>query len=296
MIREVHTSEDNSLPPLRDVIQKYHLSPQKNLGQNFILDLNLTRRIARLGGDLRSRTILEIGPGPGGLTRALLQEGAQKVIVIEYDQRCIGALEDISNVYSSRLEIHNANALTFPLASILEQVSLPIMIIANLPYNIATKLLIQFLEYLPNRLWWDQMVLMFQKEVAERIVAKPGSKVYGRLSIISQWRSNPKIVLTLPPTVFTPQPEVSSSVVIFHAKKNLAPPCSIQTLGKITAAAFNKRRKMLRQSLKSITSMPELLLKASGISPELRAEQLSVEDFARLAYFYERPGGENSEV
>lgn len=278
---------DDGLPPLREVIEKYKITANKKLGQNFILDLNLTRKIARLGGLLNNKTIIEIGPGPGGLTRALLQEGATKVIAIEKDNRCLGALEDISLAYPSSLEIYHADALNIDWSHFVKNKTSPLMIIANLPFNIATLLLIRILEHSPHLHWWDKMVLMFQKEVAERIVASPGSKIYGRLSIISQWISNPNIALSLPPTVFVPQPDVSSAVVVFEAKKNLSPACSVEALGKITSAAFNKRRKMMRQSLKSLTIMPEILLKASGISPELRAEQLSVDDFARLALNYE---------
>ncbi|MFM7083784.1 MAG: 16S rRNA (adenine(1518)-N(6)/adenine(1519)-N(6))-dimethyltransferase RsmA, partial [Hyphomicrobium sp.] len=233
---------DDKLPPLREVIDKYKISANRKLGQNFILDFNLTRRIARLGGDLKNKTVIEVGPGPGGLTRALLMEGAKKVIAIEKDERCIGALKDISAAYPARLEIHHSDALKMDWMPFISDNSSPLMIIANLPYNIATLLLIHFLEFYPEMHWWDRMVLMFQKEVAERIVSSPGSKVYGRLSVISQYVSKPKIVLSLPPTVFSPQPEVSSSVVVFESKQDLTPPCSIKVLGKITAAAFNQRR------------------------------------------------------
>lgn len=279
---------DDGLPPLREVIKAHDLAAKKSLGQNFILDLNLMRRIARLAAPLDDLTVIEVGPGPGGLTRALLMEGAQRVIAVERDQRCLAALAEIAAAYPGRLTVHAADALETDWKSLFGSETANAAIVANLPYNIATLLLIGWLETEPWPPWWTRMALMFQKEVAERIVAAPGSKAYGRLAVIAQWRSNARIALTLPPAAFTPPPKVSSAVVVFTPKERPQPACSVSTLGRVTQAAFGQRRKMLRQSLKSLTPMPELLLREAGISPELRAEQLTVEDFARLAHIYER--------
>lgn len=279
---------DDGLPPLRDVLRTHDLIAKKNLGQNFILDLNLTRRIARLASPLTNTTVIEVGPGPGGLTRALLMEGAHHVIAIERDARCLAALADISAAYPGRLTVHSGDALATDFAALAANVPGDVAIAANLPYNIASLLLIGWLETEPWPPWWQRMALMFQKEVAERIVAEPGSKTYGRLAVIAQWRAKPRIALTLPPAAFTPSPKVSSAVVVFEPRETPAPACSVKTLGRVTQSAFGQRRKMLRQSLKTLTPMPELLLREAGISPELRAEQLTVEDFARLAHLYER--------
>ncbi len=279
---------DDGLPPLRDVIRAHDLIAKKNLGQNFILDLNLTRRIARLAAPLIHTTVIEVGPGPGGLTRALLMEGAHRVIAIERDARCLDALADISAVYPDRLTVHAGDALDIDYAALAANAPGDVAIAANLPYNIATLLLIGWLETEPWPPWWQRMALMFQKEVAERIVAAPGSKAYGRLAVIAQWRAKPRIALTLPPAAFTPPPKVSSAVVVFEPRENPTPACSVKTLGRVTQSAFGQRRKMLRQSLKTLLPMPELLLRQAGISPELRAEQLTVDDFARLAHLYER--------
>ena len=272
----------DGLPPLREVIAKHGLSARKSLGQNFILDLNLTRKIARLAGDLGSRTVVEVGPGPGGLTRALLAEGARHVVAIERDARCLPALAEIAAHYPGRLEVVHGDALEVRPQ---DRLAAPgaVAIVANLPYAIATTLLIRWLEAEPWPPWYGRMVLMFQKEVAERIVAGPGTKAYGRLAVISQWRTAPRIALALKPEAFTPPPKVASAVVVFEPKAAPRPACSVKTLGRVTAAAFGQRRKMLRQSLKQLVAMPELLLEKAGIAPELRAEQLAVEDFARLA-------------
>jgi 16S rRNA (adenine1518-N6/adenine1519-N6)-dimethyltransferase len=279
----------DGLPALRDVIRAHDLAAKKSLGQNFILDLNLTRRIARLAGALDGVTVVEVGPGPGGLTRALLMEGARRVIAVERDQRCLAALSDIASVYPGRLTVHEGDALQTDWMALVSG-SAPVAIVANLPYNIATMLLVGWLETEPWPPWWSRMALMFQKEVAERIVAEPGSKAYGRLAVIAQWRTKARIALTLPPAAFTPPPKVSSAVVVFEPRPNPEPLCSVKTLGRVTQAAFGQRRKMLRQSLKSLTPMPEILLREAGISPQLRAEQLKVEDFARLAAIFERDG------
>jgi 16S rRNA (adenine1518-N6/adenine1519-N6)-dimethyltransferase len=278
----------DGLPPLRDVIRSHDLAAKKSLGQNFILDLNLTRRIARLAAPLETTTVLEIGPGPGGLTRALLLEGAKRVIAIERDARCLAALADISAAYTDRLTVHEGDALDTDWRALTADAGGEVAIVANLPYNIATLLLIRWLETEPWPPWWNRMVLMFQKEVAERIVAEPGSKAYGRLAVVAQWRAKARLAMTLPPAAFTPPPKVSSAVVVFEPLLKPEPACSVKMLGRVTQSAFGQRRKMLRQSLKTLTPLPELLLREAGISPELRAEQLTVEQFARLAHIFER--------
>ncbi|MFO7297339.1 MAG: 16S rRNA (adenine(1518)-N(6)/adenine(1519)-N(6))-dimethyltransferase [Proteobacteria bacterium] len=280
----------DGLPPLREVIASLGLSAKKSLGQNFILDLNLTRKIARTAGDLTGRTVVEVGPGPGGLTRALLLEGAKRVIAVERDQRCLPALQQIAERYPGRLQVHLGDALEADWPALLGSDFGPgrALIIANLPYSVATLLLIGWLETEPWPPWYARMVLMFQREVAERIVAQPGTKPYGRLAVISQWRTRARIVMSLKPEAFTPPPKVSSAVVELIPREHPEPPCSAKVLGEVTAAAFGQRRKMLRTSLKSLTAMPELLLKDAGLAPELRGEQLSVEDFGRLAMILER--------
>lgn len=279
---------DDGLPPLRDVIRAHDLSARKSLGQNFILDLNLTRRIARLAAPLTDLTVVEVGPGPGGLTRALIMEGARHVIAVERDRRCLAALAAVASAYPGRLTVHEGDALATDWPALVAGAGGDAAIVANLPYNIATRLLVGWLGAEPWPPWWRRMALMFQKEVAERIVAEVGSKAYGRLAVLAQWRTSPRIALTLPPAAFTPPPKVSSAVVVFEPKARPDPACSAATLGRVTQAAFGQRRKMLRQSLKALTPMPELLLKEAGLAPELRAEQLRVEDFARLALIMER--------
>ena len=281
----------DGLPPLRDVIAALGLRAKKSLGQNFILDLNLTRRIARAAGPLDGRTVLEVGPGPGGLTRALLMEGAARIVAIERDERCRPALEAIARRYPGRLEVHFADALDADFASLVGATNGKAVIAANLPYGVATLLLVGWLETEPWPPWFDRMVLMFQKEVAERIVAEPGTKAYGRLSVIAQWRTRARILLTLPREAFTPPPKVASAVVELVPRPELAPAANARVLGRVTAAAFGQRRKMLRVSLKQLVPDPEALLAAAGISGELRAEDLSVKDFARLAFVYEHLAG-----
>ena len=280
----------DGLPRLADVIRSHGLAAKKSLGQNFILDLSLTRRIAREAFPLEGRTVVEVGPGPGGLTRALLLEGAAHVVAIERDDRCIAALTEVSAHYPGRLTVHPADALDTDWKSVLGACENKAAIVANLPYGIATRLLIDWLETEPWPPWFDLMVLMFQKEVAERITAEPGSKAYGRLAVIAQWRCQAHIAMTLPPEVFTPAPKVSSAVVVFRPRQMPLPACSVKALGRVTAAAFGQRRKMLRQSLKSLTPMPELLLRDAGLDPELRAERLTVEQFATLAALVDAKG------
>ncbi|MEK9642900.1 MAG: 16S rRNA (adenine(1518)-N(6)/adenine(1519)-N(6))-dimethyltransferase RsmA [Paracoccaceae bacterium] len=270
----------DQLPPLREVIAQHNLSAQKSLGQNFLLDLNLTSKIARQAGDLTQSDVLEIGPGPGGLTRGLLAEGARRVIAIEKDRRCIAALEDIQKAYPDRLEILEGDALSI---NPLEHLTGPVKVVANLPYNVGTELLIRWLT--PKR-WppfWTSLTLMFQKEVAERIVAPVASKAYGRLALLSQWRTDANIVMNLPPSAFTPPPKVSSAVVHLTALSAPRFEAEASVLEKTVAKAFNQRRKMLRSSLKGLTPDLEEKLNAAGISPTLRAEQVSLEQFCALA-------------
>ncbi len=281
----------DGLPPLRDVIREAELAADKRLGQNFILDFNITRRIARAAGPLEGKTIIEIGPGPGGLTRALLMEGAARVVAIERDQRCRPVLDAISAHYPGRLAVHFGDALAQRWDELVPKAEGRPIIAANLPYNIATVLLIGWLETEPWPPWYERMVLMFQKEVAERIVAEPGSKAYGRLAVISQWRCEPRLLFTLPPEAFTPPPKVASAVVEFRPRAAPSPACSVTTLGRVTGAAFGQRRKMLRQSLKSLTPFPELLLDRAGIDPTRRGETLSVAEFATLAQIFDGPKG-----
>lgn len=276
----------DGLPPLRAVLEAYGLVAKKSFGQNFILDLNLTRRIARLCGDTSNSTVVEVGPGPGGLTRALLIEGAKRVVAVEKDERCLPILADVAARYPGQLDVHHRDATGIDWRPILG--SDRAVIAANLPYGVATVLLTGWLEAEPWPPWWSRMVLMFQREVADRIVAPPGNKIYGRLSVLSQWRAIPRIALTLPPEAFTPPPKISSAVVVFEPRLAPHPACAAATLARVTAAAFGQRRKMLRQSLKALTPEADALLDASGIEPSLRAEQLSVRDFAQLAYVYER--------
>ena len=273
-------SQIDNLPPLRDVIATHQLSAKKALGQNFLLDLNLTAKIARLAGDLSTADVLEIGPGPGGLTRGLLAEGARKVLAIEKDTRCMPVLEEIAAAYPGRLEVINGDALKVdPMAHLTP----PIKIAANLPYNVGTELLVRWLTPETWPPFWESLTLMFQREVANRIVAEPGSKAYGRLAILAQWRADPRIVLELPPEAFTPPPKVSSAVVHLKSLPEPRYPARAETLSRVVAAAFNQRRKMLRSSLKAAATNIEDRLKAAGISPTERAEQVSLEAFCALA-------------
>jgi 16S rRNA (adenine1518-N6/adenine1519-N6)-dimethyltransferase len=283
----VVAAASDGLPPLRDVIERHGLKAKKSLGQNFLLDLNLTRKIARLSGDLGQRTIVEIGPGPGGLTRALLLEGAKHVIAVERDSRCLPALEEIAAHYPGRLTVHSGDALDIDWPNLIGD-SGSVTIAANLPYGIASLLLVGWLETEPWPPWFDRMVLMFQREVADRIVAAPRSKASGRLSVLAQWRTHAKVVMALPPEAFTPPPKVASAVVEFRPIAHPEPPCKVATLARVTASAFGQRRKMLRSSLKQLTPMPELLLREAGIAPEKRAEELTVAEFARLAAIVDR--------
>ncbi|HQU69548.1 MAG TPA: 16S rRNA (adenine(1518)-N(6)/adenine(1519)-N(6))-dimethyltransferase RsmA [Albidovulum sp.] len=270
----------DGLPPLREVIAAHGLSAKKSLGQNFLLDLNLTAKIARLVGDLRQSDVLEVGPGPGGLTRGLLAEGARRVLAVEKDERCLPALAEIAAAYPGRLEVINGDALDVDLRG---RLAPPIRIAANLPYNVGTELLVRWLTPKDWPPFWESLTLMFQREVAERIVAKPGDGAYGRLAILSQWRADAAIALTLPPEAFTPPPKVHSSVV--HLKALPAPrfPANAATLNRVVAAGFNQRRKMLRSSLKGLGPGIEGKLEAAGIAPTARAEEIGLERWCALA-------------
>jgi 16S rRNA (adenine1518-N6/adenine1519-N6)-dimethyltransferase len=278
----------DGLPPLGSVVRDLGLSARKSLGQHFILDLNLTRRMARAAGPLEGRTVVEIGPGPGGLTRGLLLEGAERVIAVERDERCRPALEAIGARYPGRLEVHFADALTVDWRRLVADAAGKAVIAANLPYNVATLLLAGWLETEPWPPWFARMVLMFQREVAERVVAAPATKAYGRLSVLAQWRTRARLLFTLKPEAFTPPPAVASAVVELVPLARPQPECSAATLATVTAAAFGQRRKMLRQSLKPLAGNPEALLAAAGLAPTLRGEALTVHDFARLAHTLER--------
>jgi 16S rRNA (adenine1518-N6/adenine1519-N6)-dimethyltransferase len=267
----------SALPPLRDVIARHGLAARRALGQHFLLDLNLTGRIARAAGNLATGTTIEIGPGPGGLTRALLAEGARKVIAIELDPRCVEALRELSAAYPGRLEIVAGDAMTVDPEKLGDS---PRRIVANLPYNVSTALLARWLPALPQL---ERLVLMFQKEVAERLTAAPGSRDYGRLSVALQWRADVKRLFDLPPRAFTPPPKVTSSVVDIRPLAKPRFPADAQLLERLTAAAFNQRRKMLRQSLRSAVPDAAALLAAAGIDGTARAEDLSVEQFCALA-------------
>jgi len=270
----------DDLPPLRDVIKRHGLSAKKSLGQNFLLDLNLTARIARAAEPLENITVVEIGPGPGGLTRALLALGARRVIAVERDERALAALEEIAARYPGRLTIVAGDALTVDLEAELGPERA--RVVANLPYNIATALLVGWLTAEPWPPWYDQLVLMFQREVAERIVAKPGGKNYGRLAVLAGWRSEARILFDVAPSAFVPPPKVTSSVVRLVPRPEPLP-CDSKALQRVTEAAFGQRRKMLRQSLKSLGVDAAALLEAAGIEPTARAEEIPVDGFVTLA-------------
>ena len=270
----------DGLPPLREVIRAHELVAKKQLGQNFLLDLNLTAKIARQAGDLSACDVLEVGPGPGGLTRGLLAEGARRVLAIEKDARCLPALAEVASAYPGRLEVINGDALE---VDVLAHLTQPVRVVANLPYNVGTELLIRWLTPDVWPPFWESLTLMFQKEVAERIVAKPRSDHYGRLALLVQWRAEAKIVMHLPPEAFTPAPKVHSAVV--HITRLPAPrfPADGAVLSRITSMAFNQRRKMLRSSLKGLVPEIEAKLEAAGIVPTQRAEEISLEQFCALA-------------
>ncbi len=270
----------DDLPPLREVIREHSLSARKSLGQNFLLDLNLTARIARAAGPLEDATVIEVGPGPGGLTRALLALGARRVIAIERDERALGPLEAIARRYPGRLDVVCADAQTFDPRPMLSGARAKI--VANLPYNIATQLLIGWLTVEPWPPWYDMMVLMFQREVAERIVAHENEEAYGRLAVLANWRAETKILFDISPSAFVPQPKVTSSVVRLIPRATVDA-CDRRALEQVAAAAFGQRRKMLRQSLKSLGVDPARLAAAAGIDPTRRAETVPISGFVAMA-------------
>jgi 16S rRNA (adenine1518-N6/adenine1519-N6)-dimethyltransferase len=277
----------DSLPPLRDVIRRHDLQARKSLGQNFLLDLNLTARVARASGPLESACVLEVGPGPGGLTRALLALGAARVVAIEKDSRAIAALSEVAEHYPGRLDVVEADAMGIDHAALFG--GAPARVVANLPYNIATPLLVGWLTG-PWPAWWQSLTLMFQREVAERIVAQPGSDAYGRLGVLAGWRTHARIAFDVPPQAFVPPPKVVSSVV--HLVPRQQPePCSVRALESVTQAAFGQRRKMLRQSLKGVFKDPSATLEAVGIEPTRRAEEIPIAGFAALARALEAERG-----
>ena len=270
----------DDLPPLREVIRQHALSARKSLGQNFLLDLNLTARIARAAGPLEDATIIEIGPGPGGLTRALLALGARRVIAVERDERALAALHEISARYPGRLEIVAGDATRFDPRPLLGTARAKI--VANLPYNIATSLLIDWLSIEPWPPWYDMMVLMFQREVAERIVARENDEAYGRLGVLANWRTETRILFDISPAAFVPQPKVTSSLVRL-VPRSAPEACDHQALEQVAAAAFGQRRKMLRQSLKSLAVDPARLAAAAHVDPTRRAETIPVSGFVAMA-------------
>jgi 16S rRNA (adenine1518-N6/adenine1519-N6)-dimethyltransferase len=273
-------SAPDPLPPLREVIARHGLMAKKALGQNFLLDLNLTGRIARASGPLEGATVVEVGPGPGGLTRALLAGGAGRVIAIERDARCLPALAEIAAAYPGRLEVIEGDALKVDFGSL--TAGAPARIVANLPYNVGTNLLTGWLTGEAWPPWYRSLTLMFQKEVAQRIVAAPGSDPYGRLGVLAGWRTTARIMFDVAPSAFVPPPKITSSVV--HLVPRAEPlPCAVRMLERVTLAAFGQRRKMIRQSLKGLVRDPMPLIEAAGLDPTERAENLTIEDFCRLA-------------
>jgi len=272
------------LPPLREVIASHGLRAKKSLGQNFLFDLNLTRRIARAAGPLEGTVVYEVGPGPGGLTRALMMEGAAKVIAVERDKRCLPALTEIALAYPGRLEVVQADALELDEAKLFD--GKRARVAANLPYNVGTALLVKWLTAPSWPPFWQSLTLMFQREVAERIVAKPNTDAYGRLSVLAQWRTRPKILFDVSRQAFTPPPSVTSSIVRIEPLAEPIAPADLRDLEKVSEAAFGQRRKMLRQSLKQLAPDAEALLNVAGVDPTARPEQLSVAEFASLARAY----------
>ncbi len=274
----------DDLPPLREVIAAHGLSAKKSLGQNFLLDLNLTRRIAR-AAEAQGALVYEVGPGPGGLTRALLAEGAARVIAVERDERCLAALAEIASAYPGRLEIVAADALTLDEAKLLRErgADAPVRVAANLPYNIGTALLVKWLTAEVWPPFWSSLTLMFQREVAERIAAQPGTPSYGRLSVLAQWRARAKILFDVSKSAFVPPPKVTSAIVRIEPLREPVAAARLRDLEAVTAVSFGQRRKMLRHSLKTLTQDAEALIREAGIDPVLRPEQLSVAEFASLA-------------
>lgn len=279
---------DDGLPPLREIIARHGLLAKKSLGQNFLMDLNLTRKIARVAGDLSRSTVIEVGPGPGGLTRALLLEGAARVVAIERDERCLEALAEIERHYPGRLDIVSGDALKTDFGRLADR-SESVRIVSNLPYNVGTALLVKWLTPVRWPPFYGSMTLMFQREVAERIGAAPDTRAYGRLGVLTGWRARARIAFDVPARAFTPAPKVTSSVV--HIEPRAEPlEADVEAMARVTEAAFGQRRKMLRQSLKPLGG--QALLEAAGIEPTRRAETLSVAEFVALANLIQRPDRE----
>ncbi|GHF27630.1 ribosomal RNA small subunit methyltransferase A [Kordiimonas sediminis] len=285
---------NDPLPPLREVIREYDLRAKKSFGQNFLLDLNLTRRIARIPGDLSKAVVYEVGPGPGGLTRALLMEDAGRVLSVEMDKRCLPALADVSTAFGDRLTVVEGDALQINEPEVLglsDTQSSGVTeahIVSNLPYNVGTQLLIKWLTLADWKPWYTSLTLMFQREVAERIVAKPGTKAYGRLSVLAQWRGQVKIAMKVPAAAFTPPPKVESAVIHYRPSEPIDADVKLGDLEKVVEKAFMQRRKMLRASLKGLVPDTISLIEAAGLEPTQRAETVSVEQFVRLAKVYRR--------
>ncbi|RMF35780.1 MAG: 16S rRNA (adenine(1518)-N(6)/adenine(1519)-N(6))-dimethyltransferase RsmA [Alphaproteobacteria bacterium] len=273
-------SASDPLPPLGEVIARHGLRARKGLGQNFILDLNLTRRIARAAGDLAAHDVLEIGPGPGGLTRALLTEGARRVVAVELDRRCLPALAEIAAAWPGRLEVVHGDALALDAAALLHP---PALIVANLPYNIGTELLARWLTPADWPPFWSGITVLLQREVAQRIAAAPGSRAYGRLSVLAQWRAEVRRLFDIPKQAFSPPPRVTSTLLALRPRPEPAFPADAGRLQQVTAAAFGQRRKMLRGALKGIMPDAAARLARLGIDPERRAESLSVAEFCAIA-------------
>ncbi|MDP2355813.1 MAG: 16S rRNA (adenine(1518)-N(6)/adenine(1519)-N(6))-dimethyltransferase RsmA [Beijerinckiaceae bacterium] len=283
----------DDLPPLREVVQRHDLNAKKSLGQNFLFDLNLTGRIARAAGPLRDATVIEVGPGPGGLTRALLTEGARKVVAIERDERCLAALAEIEAACPGRLIVVPGDALEIDYAALAAEHAQggPVRIVANLPYNIGTPLLTNWVESPQWPPLWDKMVLMFQREVAERIVATPAERAdYGRLSILCGWRTRARILFDVPASAFTPPPKVTSSVVEITPREK-PQPCSGESLARVAQTAFGQRRKMLRQSLKGLGCDVQALLAQANIRETARAEEIDIDGFVALANAWDAARG-----
>jgi len=275
------------LPPLRDVIREHDLRAKKSFGQNFLLDLNLTGKIARVAGDLSNSVVYEVGPGPGGLTRGLLANGAKRVVAVEMDKRCLPALEQISTAYDHRLTVVEGDALEMDELALLapQRGEIP-RIAANLPYNVGTMLLIKWLTSKEWKPWFSSLTLMFQREVAERIVAKVNTKSYGRLSVLAQWRGTVRIAMNVPAAAFTPPPKVASAIIHYEPSEPIDDKVALSDLENVVAKAFGQRRKMLRASLKGLEVPALQLLEAAGLDPTLRAENVTVPEFVHLARIY----------
>ena len=278
---------NDGLPPLREVIRDHELRAKKSFGQNFLLDLNLTGKIARTAGDLTNNVIFEVGPGPGGLTRALLAAGAKRVVAVEMDSRCLPVLDQVSKAYEGRLTVTEGDALAVDALALLAPTEGEVpRIIANLPYNVGTALLVKWLTSETWKPWYASLTLMFQKEVADRIVAKPGTKAYGRLSILAQWRGKVRIAMKVPAAAFTPAPKVESAVIHYEPAEPALPNVAFKDIERVVAQAFSQRRKMLRASLKGLEVPALELIEAAGLEPTKRAENITVFEYTKLAQLY----------